>query len=210
MKNILFIFFAISIVIFTSCGAMFREISCRDFTLKGEHYWFPTIQGDSVFFVNSALRRKIFIVTENEIQHRTRYISDSGCGCLDNSFMKLQSTDNVDTIFFHNQARYVEGQDGNYSEDILIRISSEFSAFLETNRTKLNTYIIGNITINDVERFDDKEAINPLDIKILYRAKNLGIVRMELVNGEIWINENLTKLGLLTKESFDYSENVCE
>ncbi len=44
----------------------------------------------------------------------------------------------------------------------------------------------------------------------MYRVRNLGIISFELVNGEVWINENLSKTGLTTMDSFEYSENTCE
>jgi hypothetical protein len=44
----------------------------------------------------------------------------------------------------------------------------------------------------------------------MYRVKNLGIIGFELVNVEIWTNENLTEYGTVSIESFDYKEDICD
>ncbi|MGI6291198.1 MAG: hypothetical protein ACOXZH_02050 [Bacteroidales bacterium] len=95
-------------------------------------------------------------------------------------------------------------------EDIIFVIKNKKSGFFETERTKLNTYSLDSINFTDVELFECKDCKENLKVKKMYRVRNLGIISFELVNGEVWINENLSKTGLTTMDSFEYSENTCE
>lgn len=195
--------------LFLSCdNIVFREIKCRDFQIKGENYWFPLNVGDSVVFVNSSTSiRKKYTIVAKQIFHRAKYTSDTGCGCLDNSVMLL--TSDTDSLWFNNELRYVEDNEGNYYEDIIFVINGKQSGFYETSRTKLDSYTLNSVNFSDIEFFECKDCKEDLSVKKLYRVKNLGIISFELVNGEVWINENLTKTGLTTKDTFEYSENTC-
>ncbi len=195
--------------LFCSCNKIaFREVQCREFQIRGENYWFPLNIGDSVIFVNSSNNiRKKYTIVDKQISHRTKYISDTGCGCLDISKMLLIS--DTDSIWFKNELRYVEDGEGNYYEDIVFVINGEQSVFYETSKTQLETYTLDSIDFSDVEYFECKSCQVDLGVKKVYRVRNLGIVSFELVNGDIWINENLINTGQITKESFDYSENTC-
>ena len=95
-------------------------------------------------------------------------------------------------------------------EDIIFVIKNKKSGFFETERTKLNTYSLDSINFTDVELFECKDCKENLKVKKMYRVRNLGIISFELVNGEVWINENLSKTGLTTMDSFEYSEITCE
>ena len=210
MKIRILLGLVIAIGLFYSCDKIiFRDIKCRDFQIKGENYWFPLNVSDSVVFVNSTTNvRKKYIIVDKHISHRTKYTSDTGCGCLDNSGMLL--TCGTDSLWFNNKLKYIEDKEGNYYEDIIFVINGKQSGFYETSKTKLDTYTSNSITFSDVEFFECKDCKVDLSVKKLYRVKNLGIISFELVNGEVWINENLTKTGLTTKDSFEYSENTCD
>ncbi len=203
---VLFVFAAV----FYSCGLLFfREIECRDFQIKGEEYWFPLQVGDSVVFINSTTHvGKKYTVVDKQISHRTKYVSDTGCGCLDYSGMLL--TSGTDSLWFSDELRYVEEDEGNYYEDIFFVINGVQSGFYETYKTHLASYTLNSITFADVEFFEYTAWKEGLCVKKLYRAKDLGIISFELVNGEIWINGNLTKTGKTTQDSFAYSENTCD
>lgn len=196
--------------LFFSCDKIiFREIKCRDFQIKGENYWFPLNVGDSVVFVNSSTRiRKKYTIVDKRISHRTKYTSDTGCGCLDNSGMLL--TSGSDSLWFNNELKYVEDNEGNYYEDIIFVINGKQSGFYETSRIKLDNYTLNSVNFSDVEVFECKDCKVDLSVKKLYRVKNLGIVSFELVNGEVWFNENLTKTSITIIDSFEYSENTCD
>ncbi len=209
MKLRLFGLLIVSGLLLSCNKIIFREAKCREFQIRGENYWFPLYVGDSVVFINSSTNiRKKYIVLDKHISHRTKYISDTGCGCLDISRMLL--TSGTDSIWFKNELRYVEDNEGNYYEDIIFVIEGFQSGFYETSRTMLNTYSLNSINFFDVEFFECKDCEVDLSVKKLYRVKNLGIISFELVNGEVWVNENLTQTGITTIDSFEYSENTCE
>jgi hypothetical protein len=196
--------------LFISCKKLFnREVKCRDFQIKGEHYWFPLNVGDSVVFVNvSANIRKKFLVQDKRIAHTTKYKSDTGCGCFDYSGMLL--TSGSDSLWFKNELKYIENKEGNYYEDIFFVINGSKSGFYETQRTILANYTVNGVNFSDVEFFSCANCQIALDVKKIYRVKNLGIISYELVNGEVWTNENLTKTGQTSKDSFTYLEETCE
>lgn len=205
----LFVFFIVTALFYSCNKIVFREIKCRDFQIKGEDYWFPLNVGDSVVFVNSSTNiRKKYIIVNKRISHRTKYTSDTGCGCFDNSGMLLIS--GTDSLWFNNELKYVENNEGNYYEDIIFVIKGKKSGFYETSRTKLDNYTLNSVSFSDVEFFECKNCTVDLSVKKLYRVKRMGIISFELVNGEVWMNENLTKTGLTTKDSFEYSENICD
>lgn len=207
--RLLFGFFIVTGLFFSCDKIIFREIKCRDFQIKGENYWFPLNVGDSVVFINTSTSiRKKYTIIDKRISHRTKYTSDTGCGCLDNSGMLL--TSGSDSLWFNNELKYVEDNEGNYYEDIIFVINGKQSGFYETSRTILDNYALNSVNFSDVEFFECTDCKVDLSVKKLYRVKNLGIISFELVNGEVWINENLTKTGQTTIDSFEYSENTCD
>jgi hypothetical protein len=99
---------------------------------------------------------------------------------------------------------------GNYLEEIWFVMNGKHSGFFETSKKILDNYSLNSINFSNVEMFECNSCTNPLNVKKVYRVKNIGVVSFEFVSGEIWINENLTKTGNTTKDSYDYSENTCE
>ena len=201
------IFILIAVFLSTCEKIIFKEIDCRAFGLTEEYYWNPVNNGDSVVFINSSNERNRFIVVDKRILHRTKYTSDTGCGCLDESNMLM--TNNSDSIWFRNELRYVEDQIGNRYEDVVFVLDNKQSIFYETHMTTGETYSIDSLTFTNVKRFEYNYTDN-LRVKTVYFVKNIGIIRFEMVNGEIWTNENLTDYETTTIESFTYSENTCE
>ncbi len=89
-------------------------------------------------------------------------------------------------------------------QDIFHAIAScEKSGFYQSVKTKLDTYTFDTYNFSDVELFEFSNRDMDLHVNKLYRVKNLGVISFELVNGEVWINENLSKYGTTTIESFD-------
>jgi len=195
-------------ILLTNCNKiLFREISCKSFKLNEEYYWFPQKIGDSVVFSNSINVKKKFIVKEKSINHRTSYITDNGCGCLDISIMLL--TSKTDSIWFKNQVKYLEKQEGNEYEDLVFTLEGTQSVFFETHKTILANYTIDNISFSNVEKFEYNYQ-NSSKVKTVYCIKNLGIIRFEMVNGEVWTNQNLTNYITTSYDSFTHSENKCD
>ena len=209
MKNIatIIVLILITATLPTCKKVIFREIDCRTFELTEEYYWNPVNDGDSIVFVNSSNERNKFIVVDKRISHRTRYTSDTGCGCYDASSMLM--TNDSDSIWFKNVLRYVEDQAGNRYEDVVFVLNNKQSIFYETHMTISETYSIDSLTFTNVKKFEYNYTGNS-KVKTVYLVKDLGIIRYELVDGEIWTNENLIDYETTTIDTFTYSENICE
>jgi hypothetical protein len=210
MKSIKF-----SIIIFivsglSACSGMlpFHNVTCKPFALRGETYWFPTQVGETVIFVNDKNREEVYTVMDKYISHTTNYITDTGCACRDRTGMLLINGN--DSIWFNNQLIYQENQEEKYYEDIFFIIAGKQSGFYETSKKHLESYSIGTVDFLDVELFECSECEANWSVKKLYRVKNLGIVQLEFVNGEIWVNKNLSDYKAIDKESFEYKEYVCD
>ena len=207
-KIIAVVILALTVALLASCKKLiFKEVDCRSFALTEEHYWNPVNSGDSVVFVNSSNERNKFIVVDKRISHRTEYTSDSGCGCLDESSMLM--TNESDSIWFRNQLRYVEDQTGNRYEDVVFVLNEIQSVFYETHMTESESHSFDSMTFSNVKKFEYDYTDNA-KVKTVYLAKHLGIIRFEMVNGEIWTNENLTEPGTTTISTFTYTEDTCD
>jgi hypothetical protein len=84
------------------------------------------------------------------------------------------------------------------------------TGFYETSKSYLETYSTGTSTFSAVELFECTECETDFSVRKLYRVKNWGIIQFELVNGEVWVNKNLSEYRDVSKESFNYHEYVCD
>jgi hypothetical protein len=206
IKNFTFILVA---MLLGSCSILpFHNVTCKPFAIRGEEYWFPSQVGETVIFVNGKNIEKTYTVTDKYISHTTNYTTDTGCACRDMSGMLLINVN--DSIWFNNQLIYQENQEEKYYEDIFLIIDGKQSGFYETSKKQLDSYSVGTTVFSDIELFECPECEVDLSVKKLYRVKNLGIVQMELVNGEIWVNKNLSDYRTIEKESFEYNEYACD
>jgi hypothetical protein len=198
----------ICVIILSNCGkAIFREIDCRDFELQQEYYWFNSIKGDSINFKSESNKNKGFIVADKWIEHRTKYTSDTGCGCMDLSGLLIANAS--DTIHLVNQLTYVEDNEGTSYETLIFIIDGVRTDFFETSITLLTSYIIEGITLSDVKKFEYPETENP-NIKSIYLAKNIGVVKIEMTDGTVWVNTDLQEKPPTSISEFRFKTNICE
>jgi hypothetical protein len=202
-----FLFFFIS-----GCGKLFhREVNCRAYQLKEEKYWFPHKAGDSVVFMSSLNETRIYKVADKSIVHRTKYYSDTGCGCEDIASMLLTSGE--DSIWLKTKLRYIEDNTGNTLEDVVfdfgdIQSGDIQSVFYETHRTYMPSHTIDSVTFSDIKKFEFAYT-NPINVKAVYMVKNTGIVRFEMVNGTIWSQTDIANTDTVSIESFEYQDTIC-
>jgi hypothetical protein len=209
MKLISFFILIITATYLNSCKVLpFHKVDCKPFTIRGEVYWFPFPEEETVTFVNHKNIEKTYIIVENYISHTTKYTSDMGCACNDRSAMLLIHEN--DSIWFANQLISQEHQNEKYYEDIVFVIDGVRSGFYETAKSHLETYSIDTITFSDVEVFECPKCDIDLSVKKLYRVKNLGVIQFELVDGEVWFNKNLSDYRNITQEQFRYYEYECD
>lgn len=186
---------------------IYRDIDCRSFTLSEELFWNPANNGDSIVFINSENMRNKFIVVDKNVLHRTKYTSDTGCGCLDESSMLM--TNNTDSIWFKKSLRYVESNTETSQEDVVFNFDGIQSSFYETHITCLSSFSIDSLSFTSVKKFEYSYS-NNLNVKTVYLVKNLGIIQYEMVNGEIWTKENLSEFETTQLNSFTFTEDTCE
>ena len=202
-------FFVIALFIFTSCGVLvFRDVTCRDFKLTNQNYWFPVKTADTVIFVNLHNKSMVLKVVEKKIEHTTRYYSDTGCSCNDWSGMMLVNP--ADTIWVNSTNDYVFDNKDELSEDMMLKINHVKSGFHGTQSTILPTYSIGDNQFTNVKQFTGTYT-DTAQVRTVYMAKNAGIIRFVMVNGETWTNKSLTHDSIpdLIK-TFEYVEGSCE
>jgi hypothetical protein len=211
MKTVIkrMVFFVTILFIFSSCGTLvFRDVTCRSFKLTNQDYWFPVKTGDTVVFVNSHNKSMVLKVVEKKIEHTTRYYSDTGCSCNDWSGMMLVNP--ADTIWVNATNDYVFNNEDARSEDLLLSINHVRSGFHGTQSTLLPTYSIGSNQFTDVRQFTGTYT-DSTHVKTMYLAKNAGIIRFEMVNGETWTNKSLTQDSIPNLiDTFEYVEGACE
>jgi hypothetical protein len=204
----------ISVIIFmitglSACSILpFHNVACKPFAIRGEAYWFPLQVGETVIFVNDKNIEKVYTVMDKYISHTTNYTTDTGCACRDMSGMLLINGN--DSVWFNNKLIYQEKQEEKYYEDIFFIIDGIQTGFYETSKSYLETYSTGTATFSDVELFECTKCETGLAVRKLYRVKNLGIIQFELVNGEVWVNKNLSGYRDVSQESFNYHEYVCD
>ncbi len=203
------VFFGTLLFTLSSCGTLvFRDVTCRDFKLTNQNYWFPVNVGDSVVFINSHNKRMVLNVVEKKIEHTTRYYSDTGCSCNDWSGMMLINS--TDTIWVNATNDYVFDNKDERSEEMMLNINHVKSGFYGTQSTLLPTYSIGDNQFKDIKQFTGTNT-DSTHVKTVYMAKNAGIIRFEMVNGETWTNKSLAQDSIPNLiKTFEYVEGPCE
>lgn len=214
MKNIkMKLVFALIVLIaiggmLKSCGVlMFVEIECRDFENHDDLKIYAGNIGDSIAFVNSNNQTMKFNIDHKYIYHRTKYVSDTGCGC--NDMWGIMLVSNSDTISMHSDAKYVYDNKANRYDRANIEIDGALASFFTEDKSIVNNFVIDTVKFDKLIKFEYNHTGN-MRFKRVYIAENIGIVQMERVNGEIWINKNLTEHLNTDYKSFLYEESTCE
>jgi hypothetical protein len=198
----------ITIITLNSCGILMnREITCREYSFKNEYFWFPHKKGDTLSFVNQFGEKKHFQVVDKRIYHQDKYISDTGCGC--NDFTQMLITNYIDSIWFTHRVKYIYDHEPNHYEDIGLNFENSKNFF---NETCLDTTI--NLKINEkiipeVEVYSNEYKNRPENIKLLYRAKNIGIIQYITNDGEVWTLSNLNSHKSIDINNFRYETTYC-
>lgn len=197
----------LSMLLFSSCGILiFEEVICRDLGTAEESYWFPARTGDSVSFVNTKNEVIKLYVTDKSMYHTTKYYSDTGCGCYDWSGMLLANK--TDSIWFTNEVRYIYDNEDNAELTVLVELKGVAATFDEGDVTLLPSLAFDDKSFTDVKKYEYAYT-NTGKAKTVYFAKNIGIIRFEMVNGEIWTNTRLTPEITSILETFEYKEEEC-
>lgn len=206
-KVILLIIISTTIIL-QSCGVlMFQKIDCRGFENKDDLKWFAGKIGDTITFVKPDNTSISFIVNDKYILHRTKYISDTGCGCHD--MWGILLTSNSDTISMYSQSKYVYDNKANRYDRLYVEIDKELASFTTENKSIIDDFEIDTVKFEKVIKFEFNH-IKEKQFKRVYIAENIGIIQMERVNGEVWKNKDLTKVLNTDFNSFIYEETTCD
>lgn len=202
-----YIVLLLSTLLFSGCGALiFKEITCRDFSMTEENFWFANRKADSIYFVSNHNDSLKLYVNDKTITHTTKYISDTGCSCRDWSGMLL--TNFTDSIWFTNETNYIYNNEDEGFEKMLILIGGAQSYFDESDKTILSSQTIAGNEYKDIKRFEYKYT-DSTQVKYAYLVKNKGLIQFEQVNGTIWTLATINQNDSVSVESFDYSEDSC-
>ena len=197
------------ILIFQSCGILFyRKIECREFENIEDLRWFPGKIADTITFYKQDNTIVKFEISDKYILHMKQYISDTGCGCFDRWGILL--TNKKDTISMFSDAKYVYNNKPNRYDKFYIKTNNILSGFITEDKDTLEFISINGNKIYNITKFR-YDHTDSLKFKSVYIAKDIGIVKLERVNGEIWINKDLMKkdTSYTNISSFDFSEQYC-
>jgi len=207
-KDIQFVVLGLMIATaFLSCGKLFnREIDCRELNNGSHLKWFAGGISDTIAFVKPDNTVVKFVVDDKYLYHRTKYISDTGCGCHDMWGIRLSSPS--DTISMYNQEKYVNDNESNVYSTCYVTIDGVTSGFITEDKSVVSSMSINSTSVSNLIKF--KFANNEAgQFTEVYIAENIGIVQMVSNNGDKWINQNLI-VGLdVSFGSFLYEENTC-
>jgi hypothetical protein len=80
---------------------------------------------------------------------------------------------------------------------------------LSLTKSVLNNYTIDSTMFIEVNKYA-YDYTSADQVKAIYVVKNIGIIQIDRVNGEVWKNMNLKNTISVSKDSFEYDENTCE
>lgn len=197
----------ITSLLYSCSEVIFRDVNCRDFENNNDLKWFSGKKGEILTFNKSDGTTVSFNIVDKYIFHRTKYISDTGCGCHD--MWGMMMTNENDTISMYSQAKYVEDNDANLYDNLYIKIDGELSGFITEDKLLVPEFSIDTLNFNNIIKFSFNHNGNK-KFNTIYIAPEIGIIQMNRNDGEIWINQNLTEIQSTSFDSFEYSENTCE
>ncbi|WKZ58857.1 MAG: hypothetical protein QY309_13370 [Cyclobacteriaceae bacterium] len=192
----------------TSCGYLFwKEIKCREF--KAENLsLFPGQLNDTISFADKQGNVRHFIINDKRAQHTTRYISDTGCSCHD--FVQMLYISGQDSIWTKLQLNYIYDQKEKQYFEVWFVLDNIKNGFTEVYQDSTFTGI--QIEGNNYSRQRKYIWNDPSDKNIVKEciiADNIGLLRFEKVNGDIWTRVNIKELST-SIETLDFSERTCD
>lgn len=192
----------------SSCGIIiFTENDCRDVEYQGEQFWYPESVGQSIVYIDSAGNERAFEIIKKNIEHVTRYYSDTGCSCETKSEMVLKSGN--DTILFYRRSTYIRDDPMKTINDNVFMFDGDHSIFYEKNAERYEDLSIGEQEIKNCvvfeQSYDSGDRVNKF-----YYAEGYGIVRYIMQDGQTWTKEDLIDYRKNELNSFNVNEYVCE
>jgi hypothetical protein len=182
-----------------------RTVECDPFSNQSDLAWFAGLDGETLTFQNQDGAEKIFVIEDKYIIHTTSFLTESGCNCHDIWGILLSS--DADSVGIFSQYIYNENQEARL-DNLNMRIDGAFTGFSYDHKTLLTSFEVEGVVFNDVIRFQFNYT-DDLQFHTVYLAKELGIVQLNRVNGEVWVNTQLDRKLRIDFDSFRYSESEC-
>ena len=192
---------------FHSCGLIFREVKCRNFEFHDELKWFAGSADDVITFSNKENETKEFKIVKKYIDHRIKYISDTGCGCHD-WWGVLLSAGN-DTIDMYSHSRYVETNPAAKYDYFIIKYNNKLSVFTSENKSIVANYTIENKMFAQVLIIEYSHTETNQFKKIVI-APEIGIIELTETNGNVWKKIDIETKLKIDLSSFEYRETTCD
>jgi hypothetical protein len=183
-----------------------RRVDCEPFSNQSDLAWLAGVTGEFLTFQNQDGAEKTFKIEDKYIIHTTYFITEMGCNCHDIWGILLSS--DADSVGVFSQFIYNESQEARF-DNFNMRMDDVFTGFNQGHKTLLTSFEVDGVVFNNVLRFQFNHT-GDLQFSTVYLAKELGIVQLNRVNGEIWINTQLERKLRIDFDSFRYSESGCE
>lgn len=196
-----------ALFILTGCGYLFfKEIKCREFRTDNIKL-FPGSLNDTVTFFNDKGIKKHFVISDKMAHHTTNYVSDTGCSCHD--MIQILYTSGHDSIWYRHDANYIYDQKEKEYFEITFVLDNVRNGFNET----LQDSTISNVDLNGIrydglKKYVNKDFKDKRWVKEFYMADNVGLIKFEKANGDIWTQDS-PKKARVTKDSFKFEEKPC-
>lgn len=204
---IVFIALAIMSIGLGSClDESAKRLPCEPFSTQEQLRWFAGEVGDTLSFRNQNNAGKAFEIRDKYVIHTTSYVALPGCNCHD--IWGILLVDGTDSIGVFGQHIYNQTE-GYILNNLNIRVDGTLTSFNSLHMTTLATYRLEGRDFQNVVRFQHSHT-DSLQFRAIFIARDIGIVRMERVNGEIWTNTQLGRTFAFDFDSFQYSERTCE
>ncbi|GAA3511783.1 hypothetical protein GCM10022393_26860 [Aquimarina addita] len=205
MKNRLLILMSL-LLLFSSCGVLFfRNITCREYKLDAEQFWFQgDVLSEYVFVNKSSNMEKKFYLRDKWISHRENYFSDSGCDCHDMSSQLLIGE--KDSIWMVSDSRYIEKNIPTTRESFAFKFDNTKDILNNENSViSSGSIIIGEAEI-ETKIFISDYGGSKTKITV---GKGIGPIKIELSNSEIWEMKGIKIEKMAPKSEYRYMNNYC-
>jgi hypothetical protein len=195
-----------SAIITIRCGALFL-VDKNCFDISNELRLFPGIVGETIVFYSSKGGNRLFKIIKKYADHITGYTTDTGCSC--NDFWEVELKDSSLTLSFSTSLQYLADEEGTREEEIQIIQLSNSYVFREYNKTIHDSILIEGQSLKTVLEYR-RVTTSPDQIEAVFFAKDIGLVKFVMGDGETFTNVNLKVLDNSGTSSWDYYEQKCE
>lgn len=199
---------ALTLILLSSCGYLFlRDVKCRSFEVE-KLKLFPGAISDTISFLSSSGQKKTFIISDKLANHTTNYVSDTGCSCHD--FIQILYTSAQDSIWYTYDLNYIYDQPGQEYFSVSFVLDGVRNRLHATDQdSTVTTLQLNGIGYDGVKKYVNADFKNKRWVKECYFADDVGLIKFERADGEVWTQDNPRKTNV-TKESSNYTERSCK